>query len=100
VSASVNFSVNGRDGAVQYTDGPRAIQGYFEFGGNDVVAIIGMGSIERWQRSHPWAMDQRAVILRFVAAEAIRQHAASCLAEIDEVRGDIVLRQRFGARGW
>jgi hypothetical protein len=99
MSASVSLSVNGRDGTVQYTDGLRTIQGYFEFGGNDVVAIIGMGTVQSWQRSQPWAVDQRAAILRFVAAEAIRQKARSCSAEIDDARGDIVLRQRLGARG-
>lgn len=96
MSVSVRFSVNGRDGSVQFTDGLRAITGYFEFGGNDVVAMIGMGTSQDWERPHPWAMAQRAAILRFIADEAIRQHARNCVADIDDARGDIVLRK--GAR--
>lgn len=89
----VTIIENGRDGRVEYGEGPHTISGYWEFGGNDVVVIVNMGSLEDWRRSHEWAVEKRASILRFVAGEVIRQRAPSCTAEIDELRGDIRLRQ-------
>lgn len=93
MKGSVTIVENGRTGSVQYSQGPRSISGYWEFGGGDVVAIVSMGSREEWQRAHVWAVDQRMDILRFVAGEVVRQRAPSCTAEIDEERGDILLRQ-------
>jgi hypothetical protein len=88
----VTITETGRDGQVTYADGLRSIRGYWEFGGNDVVTIISMGTREEWQ-SKPWALDKRADILRFVAAEVIRQRAPTCRADIDEEGGVILLRQ-------
>lgn len=96
--ARVTIIESGREGRVEYGEGLHTINGYWEFGGNDVVTIVSMGSPEDWQRSHAWAMDKRASILRFVADEVVRQRAPSCTAEIDERSGNIVLRQgRDGA---
>lgn len=92
MSRTVSITENGRSGSVRYSEGFRAIAGYWEFGGGDVIAIVGMGSLEEWQRSHAWAVAQRADVLRFVASEVIRQRAPTCAVEIDDLRGDIVLR--------
>ncbi len=97
MAATVTVSENGREGRVQYSDGAHSLSGYWEFGGRDVVAIVSMGSRQEWQRAHPWALQQRAAILRFIAAEVVRQRAPSCTAEIDEASGDILLRQRGAA---
>jgi hypothetical protein len=94
--AKVTIVEHGRDGSVEYGDGPRSITGYWTFGGADVVAIVSMGSADEWQRSHAWAMDERSSILRFVADEVIRRRAPTCTAEIDEQSGTILLRQRPG----
>lgn len=92
----VTIIENGREGRVEYREGPNTISGHWEFGGDDVVTIVSMGSRAEWQRSHMWAVDQRASILRAVADEVIRQRAPSCTAEIDEQTGRIVLRQARG----
>lgn len=92
----VTITESGRDGRVEYGEGLHTISGYWEFGGNDVVTIVSMGSREDWQRSHAWAVDRRANILRVVADEVVRQRAPSCTAEIDEQSGNIVLRQVRG----
>lgn len=92
----VTIIENGREGRVEYGEGLHTISGTWEFGGNDVVAIVSMGSREDWQRSHTWAMDKRARILRVVADEVIRQRAPTCTAAIDELSGNIVLRQVRG----
>lgn len=89
----VTITQNGPDGDVVYTDGLRSIRGYWAFGGGDVITIISMGSRDEWQGAHGWAVANRARILRFVADETIRQRAPTCRAEIDEERGDILLRQ-------
>lgn len=95
--ARVTIIENGRDGSVEYAEGRHTISGYWAFGGGDVVAIVSMGSAETWLRSHAWAVEERASILRFVADEVIRQRAPSCTAEIDTQGGDILLRQAPGA---
>lgn len=82
----------GREAQVVYTEDQGAISGTQEFGGGDVIAIVWMGSTEQWQVRHAWAMPRRAQILRFVADELIRQKAPGCRAEIDEAKGDILLR--------
>lgn len=89
----VEISENGRSGGVRYRDGHHSIEGDWEFGGGDVVAIVGMGSRADWARVHPGALARRAEILRFVADEVIRQRAPACSAEIDDERGEILLRE-------
>lgn len=89
--AHVTIVETGREGQVIYTEGFRHVSGYWEFGGGDVVAIVGMGSVEDWRAHHPWALERRAQILRFVADEVLRQRAPRCVASIDEASGDIRL---------
>lgn len=93
---SVSISQRGREGQVTYRDGLRFITGYQEFGGGDVVAIVSMGNVSDWRKQHAWALDRRAEILRYIADEVIRQAAPSCVAEVDEERGDILVRQPGG----
>ncbi|NOT40704.1 MAG: hypothetical protein HOP13_09445 [Alphaproteobacteria bacterium] len=88
---------SGREGRVEYAEASGTIGGYWEFGGDDIVTIVNMGSREDWQRSHTWGLEKRASILRFIADEVIRQRAPSCSAEIDEQSGSVVLRQKPGA---
>lgn len=92
MSPRVSVVQHGRDGHVTYHDGAHSITGYQEFGGGDVVAIVSMGSEDDWRVRHGWAIDRRAEILRFVAAELIRQKAPDCHAAIDDASGDIVFR--------
>lgn len=93
----VSIVESGRSGSVAYAEGGRTINGYWEFGGGDVITIISMGTREEWGSAHAWALPLRAAILRRVADEAIRQRAPTCVAEIDDARGDILLRQSGGA---
>jgi hypothetical protein len=93
MTRSVSLSQRGREGQVTYREGLRFITGYQEFGGGDVVAIVSMGNAAEWQAHHAWALEQRPQILRYIADEVIRQAAPSCVAEIDEVRGDILVRE-------
>lgn len=97
MAPTVTIIENGRDGEVRYAEGAlRGINGYWEFGGSDVVTIVSMGSRMEWERSQAWALERRAAILRFVADEVIRQRAPTCSAEIDEESGVILLRQARG----
>ncbi|MBL7952789.1 MAG: hypothetical protein JNM62_13840 [Flavobacteriales bacterium] len=90
---TVTISQNGPSGEVRYSDGQGSLRGYWEFGGEDVVTIVSMGTRNEWERSHPWALAERTNILRTVAAEVIRQRCPGCVATFDEQRGDILLRQ-------
>lgn len=90
---TVTITEHGRDGHVAYSEGLlHSINGYWEFGGNDVVAIVSMGSLEEWRRHQPWALERRASILRFVAQEVVRQRAPTCTPDIDAEKGVILLK--------
>lgn len=93
----VTITEDGRSGNVAYSEGLRSITGYWEFGGNDVVAIVSMGARSEWERSHAWAVERRADILRFVADEVVRHRAPTCRADIDMESGDILLRSAGSA---
>ncbi len=94
---TVTIVERGREGTVTYTEGGQSIAGYWEFGGGDVVAIVGMGTVADWQARHPWAVERRARILRFIGAELVRQRAPSCRVDVDDARGDILLRSSAAA---
>lgn len=93
----VTIIEEGRSGRVRYSEGFRSIEGYWEFGGGDVVTIVSMGSREAWRGSHAWAEPRRAEILRFVAKEVVRMRAPTCTASIDPESGDILLRSGTNA---
>jgi hypothetical protein len=97
VKPEVTIAESGRESSITYREGSRAITGYQEFGGANVVAIVSMGSVDDWRARHAWAVDRRAQILRYVAGEVIRQRAPGCSAEINDASGDIVLRKAGSA---
>lgn len=86
-NAKVTITEDGRSGTVSYTEDGRTISGWWEFAGGDAIAMVNMGSESGWRLQHPWAMDRRAEILRFVGEEVVRQKASGCKAEIDLAGG-------------
>src|SRR5689334_16023721 len=94
---SVAITENGRSGHVHYREPAGELSFYWEFGGGEVVAIVQAASLEEWHKAAPWAVERRAEILRFVAAEVLRQRAPTCHADIDERAGRIYLRQGAAA---
>jgi hypothetical protein len=99
VKPSVSISGRGRSGHVVYRESAGEQTFYWEFGGRDVVATVQVGTEADWRRNAPWAADRRADILRFVAAEVLRQKAPGCAAEIADGAGCIVIRQRESPPG-
>jgi hypothetical protein len=93
MTGKVTFSPDGRMGRVRYTEGPfRVLDGYFEFGGHDVVAIISFGDEAAWRRAHPWAAGRRDAILHFIARELVRTQAPGTVPDVDPATGIILLR--------
>jgi hypothetical protein len=88
----VSIESQGRCGTLTYHEAAHTLACYWEFGGGDAVAVVQCGSAADWAR-HPWALERRSEILQYIADEMVRQQAPSCRAEIDQVTGDIVLRQ-------
>jgi hypothetical protein len=89
----VTITEEGRSGSVSYEVEDQRITGWWEFAGGDALAIVSLGSAQEWERGHPWAMAQRAAILRSVADEVIRQKAPGHTAEVDEEGGWITIRR-------
>ena len=96
MDGSVTITGNGRDGAVDYRESAGTLSFYWEFSGGDVVASVRVGNEAEWRTNHPWAVDRRSAIIRFVAAEVVRQKAPSCIPEVDEASGWLHLRQSQG----
>lgn len=96
MAGKVTIIENGRDGRVRYHEGLHTMDGYWAFGGNEVVTIVSMGARDEWRRQHPWALDRRSDILRFVANEVIRMRAPTCAADIDEESGTILVKAPGG----
>ena len=93
VGRSVSIEEDGRSGKVRYNELGRELVFYWEFGGGDVVAIVHVGTEAEWLVKHAWAADRRAGILHFIGDELVRQRAPGCKSELDEYRGDILIRQ-------
>jgi hypothetical protein len=89
----VTITEAGRSGRVIYTAPAGEMSFHWELGGNDALALIFVGPLQAWRTEHPWAVDGRQEILRFVASEVIRQRAAGCVADIDDAKGWIALRR-------
>lgn len=93
VIPKVTIDGSGRGGTVTYDEGDgRQLAGYWEFGGDDVVACVNCGTVDAWAH-HAWALPRRSAILHAIASEVVRQKAPSCVADIDEASGTILLRQ-------
>jgi hypothetical protein len=97
LAGRVTITSEGREGRIRYSEAGRHIDGYYELGAGDLIAIVSMDSREDWTRAHAWAAPRRMEILRFIADEVIRQQAPSCAAEIDD-GGIILIRQPPGAK--
>ncbi len=93
MDANVTIIENGRSGTVNYQEAEGSLSFYWEFSGGDVVASVRVGTEAEWRESHPWAVVRRSAIIRYVAAEVVRQKAPSCRPEIDEATGWIHLYQ-------
>lgn len=58
-----------------------------------MVAIIDGPTPANWNAAYPWAAGRGTEIMERVAAEAIRQKASSCRADLDPHSGTILLRR-------
>lgn len=85
---------HGRDGQVIYRDSAGELSFYWEFGGNNVLALINVGTAAEWSRRSPWAVARRGEILRFVADEVARQKAPNAPVKVDDAAGVIYLFER------
>ena len=91
---TVTIDQTGRSGSIAYKEPLGSISFYWEFGGDDAVAIIWIENSAIWSSRYPWAVDRRREILERVAREVVRQKAPKCKAEIDEQHGYMYIRER------
>ncbi len=89
---SVGISEKGRYGSVTYRETAGSMSFYWEFGGGDVIATIGVVTEAEWAGEHAWAAGRRTEILQRVAGEVIRQKSPNSRADIDDQRGFINIR--------
>ena len=95
---SVDIRQDGRNGTILYRESSGCLSCYWEFGGDDGVAIIDVGDEATWIREHAWAAPRRVEILGRIADQVIRQKAPGCGAEIDDRKGCIRLRPNLPQR--
>jgi hypothetical protein len=78
--AKINIIQNGPSGTVQYMEGwlkKNTCEFYWEFGGDDTVAIVSFPAEDQWDANYPWAAGRRKEILTFVAREVQRTQSPS-----------------------
>lgn len=68
---TVQFSNTGRSGQVTYNGAEGRFSLYFEFGGNDVVAIINVPGREQWLERTGIALEHRERILNHIGQVAV-----------------------------
>jgi hypothetical protein len=74
----------GRGGYVVYKDGQDDIRLFFEYGGDDCVAIIYVPTIEEWTFKTNRPIVDRNSILTFVAEQAIKDQAPKSYYELSD----------------
>src|SRR5258706_302768 len=90
---SVECQPSGRDGYFFYHEGTNQIPFYWEYGGGDVVVIVRLDDLSKWEHRYAWATERKHEILERVAREVIRQRAPGCVADIDDIRVCIYVRE-------
>jgi hypothetical protein len=70
--ASLSYASNGRDGRVVFNHPKTSFDLYYEFGGNDVLAIISIPTSEQWTRDTNLPLNLRPATLDFIARQIIR----------------------------
>jgi hypothetical protein len=68
----VSFSNTGRSGLVTYNSGTSSFDLYFEFGGNDVLAVINVPGPDEWLAQTGLAPGERARVLHEIGMEAVK----------------------------
>jgi hypothetical protein len=92
LTARVEISGTGRSGTLTWREAEGVIPCHWEFGGNDVLAVVHCGSVDEWGMHYPWAVSRRPEILRHIAGEVIRQQAPGSQASIDNNTGVVLIR--------
>ena len=70
MSRKLTYAQDGRSGYVIYQDSLSDIRFYFEFGGNNCVAIIDIPNKQEWLAATGRAEEERDEIIQYVAAKA------------------------------
>ena len=86
--------MGGRDGYVSYNEGPNIASFYWEFGGEDIVAIVYVGKPASWTIHVPWAAERRQEILERVIEGIIEARAPDCRFKLDEEAGFLYILSR------
>lgn len=74
----------GRGGYVVYKDGKNDINFFFEYGGNNCVAIIYIPTTNEWTDKTTRALTERQSILTFIAEQTIRDQAPNSYYKISD----------------
>ena len=82
--ATIYFDNQGRAGDVYFNWDGIVIKFPFEFGGGNTLATIDVPGIEQWVRQTGIPLEQRSMVLEFVARRVIRSQAPNHKYEIKD----------------
>lgn len=71
------FEESGRSGKLGFRGEGSSFDMYWEFGGDDVVAIIDIPTEGNWDKQTGIPLEKRLPILNFIGSETIRQKISS-----------------------
>jgi hypothetical protein len=74
--ASVSYVNEGRSGKVVFSRRMRSFEMYFEFGGDDTLAVIDVPSPSEWLKATGYPLGMRRSILEFIGQCVVRDQTA------------------------
>lgn len=84
---------SGREGCFFYHEGSHEIPFYWEYGGGEFVIAVRFDQPDKFAQRYPWAVERRREILERIAQALIRR-SPGCVAQIDEQRIGVYVRQK------
>jgi hypothetical protein len=82
IDGIVSITQSGRGGTVFYILKEKRLHFYWEFGGNEVLALIFVPNDQTWEAQTGIPLSKRLEILTFVAQQVIRQRASGSIYRI------------------
>ena len=83
----------GKGGYVIYKDKQSTLQFYFEYGGGNCVAIIFVPTTSEWPETTKRPIEDRIMILTFVAEQAVKDQVPTGFYKISEDFIDLFSRK-------
>jgi hypothetical protein len=88
------FHTAGRGGDYSYQSKEGSFSSWWEFGGNDVIAILNIPSAEHWEAQTHIPLSKRAAILDFIGEKTVEKQIGSGRGHYEVQENFILIRNK------